>query len=85
MYRLNCHLTDELGERLADYSERAGVTKVTAVAMALEQYLNVQETRFKLLEELSDPVKFAEICKIMGVSAPGDNPEVRGSASSLLD
>jgi len=73
MYRLNCHLTDELGDRLGEYCERAGVTKVTAVSMALEQYLNEQEAKCKLLEQLSDPAKLAEICKIMGVPVPGVN------------
>ncbi len=73
MYRLNCHLTDELGDRLGEYCERTGVTKVTVVAMALEQYLNEQEAKCKLLEQLSDPAKLAEICKIMGVPVPGVN------------
>lgn len=73
MYRLNCHLTDELGDRLGDYCERTGVTKVTAVSMALEQYLNEQEVKCKLLQQLSDPAKLAEICKIMGVPVPGVN------------
>lgn len=73
MYRLNCHLTDELGERLSEYSERTGVTKVTVVAMALDQYLNEQEAKCKLLEQLSDPVKLAEICKFAGVPMPGSN------------
>lgn len=71
MYRMNCNLTDDLGTRLADYCERAGVTKVTAISMALDQYLNEQELKRKLLEQLSDPMKMAEIYKIMGVSAPG--------------
>lgn len=71
MYRLNCHLTDELGARLGDYSERTGVTKVTVISMALDQYLNEQDVKRKLLEQLSDPVKLTEICKIAGVPVPG--------------
>lgn len=71
MYRMNCHLTDDLGVRLGNYCERTGVSKVTVVSMALDQYLNEQEVKFKLLEQLSDPSKMAEICKIMGVSVPG--------------
>lgn len=71
MYRLNCHLTDELGARLGDYSERTGVTKVTVISMALDQYLNEQEAKRKVLEQLSDPAKLTEICKIMGVPVPG--------------
>ena len=71
MYRLNCHLTDELGDRLANYCERAGMMKVSVVSLALDQYLKEQEVRCKLLEELSDPAKMAEICKLMGLSSSG--------------
>ena len=71
MYRLNCHLTDDLGDRLANYCERAGMMKVSVVSMALDQYLNEQETKCKLLEQLSDPAKMAEICKLMGLSSSG--------------
>lgn len=71
MYRMNCNLTDDLGTRLCDYCERTGVAKVTVISLALDQYLNEQEVKRKLLEQLSDPMKMAEICKIMGVSEPG--------------
>lgn len=71
MYRLNCHLTDDLGDRLANYCKRAGMMKVSVVSLALDQYLNEQETRCKLLEQLSDPAKMAEICKLMGLSLSG--------------
>lgn len=71
MYRLNCHLTDDLGDRLANYCERAGMMKVSVVSAALDQYLKEQETRIKLLEQLSDPAKMAEICKLMGLSLSG--------------
>lgn len=71
MYRLNCHLTDDLGDRLANYCERAGMMKVSVVSMALDQYLTEQEARCKLLEQLSDPAKMAEICKLMGLSSSG--------------
>lgn len=71
MYRLNCHLTDELGDRLANYCERAGMMKVSVVSLALDQYLKEQEVRCKLLEELSDPAKLAEVCKLMGLSSSG--------------
>lgn len=71
MYRLNCHLSDDLGDRLGNYCERSGMLKVAVVATALNQYLKEQEVRCKLLEQLSDPSKMAEICKIMGVSVPG--------------
>jgi len=71
MYRLNCHLTDDLGDRLANYCERAGMMKVSVVSLALDQYLKEQETRCKLLEQLSDPAKMAEICKLMGLSSSG--------------
>lgn len=71
MYRLNCHLTDDLGDRLANYCERAGMLKVSVVSMALDQYLKEQETRLKLLDQLSDPAKMVEICKLMGLSSTG--------------
>lgn len=71
MYRMNCNLADDLGTRLCDYCERTGVAKVTVISLALDQYLNEQEVKRKLLEQLSDPMKMAEICKIVGVSAPG--------------
>lgn len=71
MYRLNCHLTDELGDRLANYCDRAGMMKVSVVSLALDQYLKEQEVRCKLLDELSDPAKMAEICKLMGLSSSG--------------
>lgn len=71
MYRLNCHLTDDLGDRLANYCERAGMLKVSVVSLALDQYLKEQEVRCKLLEELSDPAKMAEVCKLMGLSQSG--------------
>lgn len=68
MYRLNCHLTDNLGTRFCEYCKRTGVAKVTVVSLALDQYLNEQEMKCKLLEQFSDPVKMAEICKMVGVS-----------------
>lgn len=71
MYRLNCHLTDDLGDRLANYCEYAGMMKVSVVSTALDQYLKEQEVRCKLLEQLSDPAKMAEICKLMGLSSSG--------------
>lgn len=71
MYRMNCHLTDEIAARLCDYCERTGVAKVYVISMALDQYLNEQELKRKVLEQLSDPEKVAEICKIVGLSVPG--------------
>lgn len=69
MYRLNCHLTDDLGDRLANYCERSGMMKVSVVSLALDQYLKEQEVKCKLLEELSNPAKLAEVCKLMGLSS----------------
>lgn len=71
MYRMNCNLSDDIGARLCEYSERTGVAKVYVITMALDQYLNEQEMKRKLLDQFSDPMKVAEICKIMGVSEPG--------------
>lgn len=70
MYRMNCHLTDELGARLCGYCERTGLAKVYVISMALDRYLKEQEVMCKLLEQLSDPTKMAEVCKIVGASAP---------------
>lgn len=69
MYRMNCHLTDEIAARLCDYCERTGVAKVTVISMALDQYLNEQELKRKILERFADPEKMAEICKVVGLSA----------------
>lgn len=71
MYRLNCHLSDDLGDRLANYCEHTGMMKVSVVSTALEQYLKEQEARCKLLEQLSDPAKMVEIYKLMGLSSSG--------------
>lgn len=71
MYRMNCHLSDELAARLCDYCERSGMAKVYVISMALDQYLNEQEAKRKVLEQLSDPAKLTEICKIMGLPVPG--------------
>lgn len=71
MYRMNCNLSDDIGARLCEYCERTGVAKVYVISMALDQYLNEQETKRKFLDQLSDPVKVAEICKFMGVSESG--------------
>lgn len=71
MYRMNCHLADKIAARLCDYCERTGVAKVYVISMALEQYLNEQELKRKVLEQLSDPEKVAEICKIVGLPASG--------------
>ena len=71
MYRMNCHLTDEIAARLCDYCERTGVAKVTVISMALDQYLNEQELKRKILEQFADPEKMDEICKIVGLPASG--------------
>lgn len=71
MYRMNCHLTDEIAARLCDYCERTGVAKVTVISMALDQYLNEQELKRKILEQFADPEKMAAICKIVGLPASG--------------
>lgn len=70
MYRMNCHLSDDIGARLCDYCERTGLAKVYVISMALDEYLNEQEAKRKLLEQLSDPAKLTEICKIVGVPVP---------------
>ena len=72
MYRFNCMLSDEIASRLKGYCERAGVAKVTVVSLALDQYLSQQELRCKLMDEMSDPVKMAEICKALGLSVPSE-------------
>lgn len=68
MYRFNCQFSDELGERLADYSEKMGMSKVAVVTIALSEYLNTAEVKQKLLSQLGDPMQFAEMCKAMGVT-----------------
>lgn len=55
MYRLNCNLPDELADRLDAYSKKTGVAKVNAVILALNNYLDEQEHRAILLQQMSDP------------------------------
>lgn len=71
MYRMNCHLTDEIAARLCDHCERTGLAKVAVISMALDQYLNEQELKRKILEQFADPEKMAEICKIVSLPASG--------------
>lgn len=71
MYRMNCNLSDELAARMCSYCECTGLAKVYVISMALNEYLNEQEAKSKLLKQLSDPAKLTEICKIMGVPVPG--------------
>lgn len=72
MYRMNCNLSDDIGSRLNGYCERTGVAKVTVVSLALDQYLAEQEMKRKLMEEMSDPMKMAQIYKILGMPAPDE-------------
>ena len=65
MYRLNCALGDSIADRLCAYSEKSGVSKVNIVSMALDQYLTEQETKQKIMEQLADPNKLAEMMKVL--------------------
>lgn len=65
MYRLNCALGDNIADRLSAYSEKSGVSKVNIVSMALDQYLTEQETKQKIMEQLADPNKLAEMMKVL--------------------
>lgn len=70
MYRLNCNLADEIAERLSDYSKRTGIAKANVVAMALDQYLAEADMKRKLMDEMSDPMKMAQIFKVLGMPVP---------------
>ena len=70
MYRLNCKLSDELGDRLHAYSEKACIPKVSVVSLALNAFLSQEETKSKLLEQLSDPIRLGEVCKALGLEPP---------------
>lgn len=72
MYRLNCNLADDIAQRMNDYADRTGVSRVNIVSLALDQYLAEQEMKRKLMEEMSDPMKIAQIYKVLGMSVPGD-------------
>lgn len=72
MYRLNCNLADDIAQRLNAYADRTGVSRVNIVSMALDQYLAEQEMKRKLMEEMSDPMKMAQIYKVLGMPVPGD-------------
>ena len=70
MYRMNCNLSDNIGARLCEYSERTGIAKVTIVSMALDQYLSEQVMKQKIIEQMSDPEKMAALFKAMGIENP---------------
>lgn len=71
MYRLNCVLSDELGERIHARSEKTGVTKVSLVATAITSYCDQMDLMDRLTEQLtSDPVKLAEVAKALGIVPP---------------
>lgn len=67
MYRFNCHLSDELGERMGKFAERAGMSKVTLVTLALNTYMDQEDMKRQLMEKMSDPYTLAEVCKAMGI------------------
>lgn len=70
MYRLNCNLADDLAARLGEHSERTGISRVTIVSMALDQYLMQEEVKRQLMEKMSDPAKLAEVAKALGMPLP---------------
>lgn len=70
MYRTNVNLTDELGARLVSYSEKTGIPRAGIIAMAVDQYLNEQEFKQKVLEELKDPEKMGVLIKSLGLEMP---------------
>ena len=69
MYRLNCNLPDELAARLDAYSKKTGVAKVNAVVLALNDYLDEQEYKAALLQQMSDPQVMATMLQQMGLSS----------------
>lgn len=71
MYRLNCNLSDDLATRLGEYCDRTGISRVTVVTLALNQYLMQEEVKLKLMDELTNPSKMAEVYKALGVAVPG--------------
>ena len=72
MYRLNCNLADEIAARLNDYADRTGIPRVTIVSLALDQYLMQEEAKRKMIADMGDPVKLAEIYRVLGLPMPGD-------------
>ena len=72
MYRLNCNLADEIAARLNDYADRTGIPRVTIVSLALDQYLMQEEAKRKMIADMGDPVKLAEIYRFLGLPMPGD-------------
>lgn len=70
-YRLNCHITTELGSRLCDYCERTGMSKVNVVMVALDNYFTQEQVRFELTEKMKDPLILAEVTKRLGIAIPG--------------
>ena len=70
MYRTSVYFTDELGARLVSYSEKTGIPRASIIATAVDQYLNEQELKQKLLEEFKDPEKMALLVKTLGLEMP---------------
>lgn len=73
MYRLNCNLADEIAGRLNEYADRTGIPRVTIVTMALDQYLMQEEAKRKMIADMGDPAKLAEIYRVLGLPVPGNN------------
>lgn len=73
MYRLNCNLSDDIGKRLNDYADRTGISRVNIVSLALDHYLTQEEVKLRIMNELTDTKKLAEIYKVLGVPVCQDD------------
>ena len=61
-----------LSELMYDYADRTGIPRVTIVSLALDQYLMQEEAKRKMIADMGDPVKLAEIYRVLGLPMPGD-------------
>lgn len=70
IYRLNCVLSADIGDKLGVVSKETGLAKVVIVAQALNLYFTQHEMQKKLVEAMSDPLKLAEVSKVLGMELP---------------
>ncbi len=52
VYRLNCNLPEEIGNKIAEVAEKKGMTKVGVITLALNQFFETFEVQEKYLEEV---------------------------------
>ncbi|MBQ8807526.1 MAG: hypothetical protein IJZ68_14005 [Bacteroidaceae bacterium] len=66
IYRLNCHLPKEFGDKIAQLADRTGQSKVAIVTQALNNYFDTLEVQAAIIDRLkTDPSYVAKLTKLM--------------------